>query len=348
MEMQGGVQENIVEREVRAIKEMKKKKGESGRKSSNTKNKENQKTVSQNQPKKKTKKEKKTLTKNDKPFQNKKKNQGKQQPEQQENQKDTKVPTGPYGRQISAWESCDVNTVNDTCLQNALDSLEFEKNQIQNFYKQQSRAKNHNKTIGGKLGKKDEFSAAAVLMLDALGGNISNPSCNSNSTSAAALAAIANYNLLNNCSASVEEACTMPTETYNATITAQLDACATIFDTSKSIADDCRSLKMNTVNGTNACICWANAAIGIKVAKKAGCKASSTAKSVKTQKTKCLVAFGDCKKAEDSAVALIHACMTGDIKSLEEAAKDSVNGRLEGDLNDYVYFSTEYPDSPLY
>merc|ERR1712106_1309940 len=64
---------------------------------------------------------------------------------------------------------CGDSQVNDTCLQNAVDALNFEKNQIQNFFKQKARLINHNKTTANKQGKKGEFMQAAKFMLQAIG-----------------------------------------------------------------------------------------------------------------------------------------------------------------------------------
>merc|ERR1711936_1076031 len=52
------------------------------------------------------------------------------------------------------WSSCGTSGVNDTCLLNAVNSLNFEKNQIQNFFKQKARLENQNKVTGNKKKKK--------------------------------------------------------------------------------------------------------------------------------------------------------------------------------------------------
>ena len=54
-------------------------------------------------------------------------------------------------------------------------------------------------------------------------------------------------------------------------------------------------------------------------AKKEGCSSltSQTAKNVKKAKNQCLAAFSVCKKAEDEAVTLIHACVSGAVKILQ-------------------------------
>ena len=53
--------------------------------------------------------------------------------------------------------------------QNAIDSLNFEKNQIRNFFKQKARVQAHNKTTSSKKGKKGEFKDAAKYLLQAIG-----------------------------------------------------------------------------------------------------------------------------------------------------------------------------------
>merc|ERR1712226_576474 len=53
------------------------------------------------------------------------------------------------------WSSCGTSGVNDTCLLNAVNSLNFEKNQIQNFFKQKARLENQNK-VTGKGGREEK------------------------------------------------------------------------------------------------------------------------------------------------------------------------------------------------
>jgi len=233
--------------------------------------------------------------------------------------KNTRKSKGSVGRIV-----CGETQVNETCLQNAVDALNFEKNQIQNFFKQKARLANHNKTTGNKLGKKGEFKDAAKYMLIAIGGNISNPTCGESGTAnkaRSAKSAVENFNTLINCSATIKEACTMPKHVFNASKKAKLDECAGIFNKSKFAADDCRANEAYTSNGTAACSCWSKAAIGIKIAKEAGCSASDTAKQVKAAKKKCVDAFSVCKKAEDAAVSLIHTCMAGEVKNISSTGR---------------------------
>merc|ERR1712013_196299 len=234
---------------------------------------------------------------------------------------------GPAG---GDWSSCGTSGVNDTCLLNAVNALNFEKNQIQNFFKQKARLENQNKVTGNKKGKKGEFEDAAKYMLTAIGGDISSPTCGENTTRSqrAAADAVATYNTLINCSASIHEACDMPNGTINATFNAN---CADIYNKSKVASDDCRSNSAYTSDGAAACNCWEKAAIGITFAKAEGCtkKGKEQAQAVKKQKQKCISAFSKCKKAEDAAVALIYTCMSGEVNTnASSAEKDLAKGPL--------------------
>merc|ERR1712192_320034 len=224
------------------------------------------------------------------------------------------------------WSSCGTSGVNDTCLLNAVNSLNFEKNQIQNFFKQKARLENQDKVTGNKKGKKGEFEDAAGYMLTAIGGNISSPSCGENSTRAqrAAADAVSTYNTLINCSETIHEACDMPNGTINATFNAN---CADIYNKSKIASDDCRSNTAYTNNGSAACNCWEKAAIGIVIAKAEGCtkKGKEQAVAVRKQKTKCIDAFSVCKKAEDAAVALIYTCMSGEVNTNASTAEKDLS-----------------------
>merc|ERR1712142_46299 len=222
--------------------------------------------------------------------------------------------------------TCSAKQVDTDCLQIVVDAMEFEKTQIQNFFKQKSRLQNHNKIATNKLGKKGEFEDAAKYLLLALGGNLSAPACgdsNGTSTTNSSRAmtrevskALLTFNTLNNCSSTIKEACTMPEEAFNETKSAFLLKCEGIFNKSKSFSDDCRTNKAYTTNGTAACECWNGAAGGIKAAKAEGCKATESqkiAKAVKKNKEACKKAFLTCRQEEDNAVALIHACAAGDV-----------------------------------
>merc|ERR1711936_404560 len=235
------------------------------------------------------------------------------------------------GRQAAGgdWSSCGTTGVNDTCLINAVSALNFEKGQIQNFFKRKARLENQAKVTGNKKGKKGEFEDAAGYMLTAIGGNISNPTCGDNSsrTQRGADSAVETYKILINCSATIHEACDMPNGTVNETF---LAGCAKIYNLSKTASDDCRSNTAYTSDGAAACNCWEKATAGVKIAKGEGCTSfgQKTAKAVTAQKKKCVTAFSKCKSAEDSAVKLIHTCMSGEVNTNASSAEKELTGRL--------------------
>ena len=48
---------------------------------------------------------------------------------------------------------------------------------------------------------------------------------------------------------------------------------------------------------------------------------TQAAKDIKNLKNKCVKAFGDCKKAEDAAVGLIHTCLAGEVKNISATGR---------------------------
>merc|ERR1712172_379757 len=251
-----------------------KKKGKKNKKTAKKRNNKKakgkkKKTKADKKKKKRTRKDKKQAKKEKKEKKKAKKDKKRRRKNKLKNAKKTLsgARQGPAG---GDWSSCGTSGVNDTCLLNAVNSLNFEKNQIQNFFKQKARLENQDKVTGNKKGKKGEFEDAAGYMLTAIGGNISSPSCGENSTRAqrAAADAVTTYNTLINCSETIHEACDMPNGTINGTFNAN---CADIYNKSKIASDDCRSNTAYTNNGSAACNCWEKAAIGIVIAKAEGC-----------------------------------------------------------------------------
>merc|ERR1712130_377900 len=289
--------------------------GKKGNEGNNKKSKMGKKKKRKNQRKKKKQSKKKK-----KPEKEKKK--------RRKNKMNRKKNGQSAGRQAAGgdWSSCGTTGVNDTCLINAVSALNFEKGQIQNFFKRKARLENQAKVTGNKKGKKGEFEDAAGYMLTAIGGNISNPTCGDNSsrTQRGADSAVETYKILINCSATIHEACDMPNGTVNETF---LAGCAKIYNLSKTASDDCRSNAAYTSDGAAACNCWEKAAAGIKIAKEEGCTTygQKTAKAVTAQKKKCVTAFSKCKSAEDSAVKLIHTCMSGEVNTNASSAEKKGN-----------------------
>jgi len=224
--------------------------------------------------------------------------------------------------------TCSADKVSDTCLENALESMNFEKNQIQNFFKQKARLQNHAKLSGNKMKKNMNFVESAGFMLQAIGGDAKKPTCGEgNSTGRSTKDAIDKFNVLSNCNATIVDDCKIPNGTFDQ---AKLDDCETRYKKVKTDATACRETKEFETDAAKACDCWKKVFDAITELKKEKCAAagSSQAKAVKKQKIKCVDGFKKCKKAQDSAVMLIHACMSGEVNTNDTAAAAASTGRL--------------------
>jgi len=193
---------------------------------------------------KKDKKQGKTKTKNNKHGKklenkrkkrkrNRKNRKGKKKEKNKTNKKKKKKSRKNKNR-IDARNTCSADTLNNTCLENAQLALQYERNQVTNFLKQAARLRSHKNIKEKKLGKKGEFVEAADHLIDAIGGNFSIPKCGDpadNSTEALKIKEeelryiLTNYTKLMNCSVAIHEACTLPNETFNATIDAEMSLC---------------------------------------------------------------------------------------------------------------------------
>jgi len=215
--------------------------------------------------------------------------------------------------------SCPSSAVNSKCLENAMLSLAYEKNQVTNYIKQAKRLDNHQNISSNKLTKKDEFESAAKHMLWAIGGNLSDPKCgqDTNDTKRRAQqtrdlkSSIANYNKLKNCSATIKEACDMSlqSDSYNHSDHSEnMTLCRNYKADFIKVSKECQSAK-DQANATLQCDCWARAAKDVLEIKKLKCETKSKQKFVTQHKNDCIKAFGVCKRMEDDAIDLIHKCM---------------------------------------
>merc|ERR550517_1482696 len=204
-------------------------------------------------------------------------------------------------RQTESY-TCNGTSLGDTCLDNLLNSLRFERDKIRTFTNQKKRAESFKKLIGNKGGKDDQFCNTTTYLLIALGGNMTNLNC-SGKTSLTEEAA-ETYTTLSNCSASISAACAVPNNTADFTV---LDTCKDKYDEIKTKNAACLKL---TTDGDAACKCWEEAANMTAAAKKLtdDCDSKTTQLEMKSLKKDCLEAFGKCKKAEDSSVAYIMTC----------------------------------------
>jgi len=190
-------------------------------------------------------------------------------------------------------------------------------NQATNFINQFKRIQSFNKTINGKLEKKDVFANVTSLLLSSLGGDASNISCGdsgSNDTTAAATA-YTTYTSLSNCSTLISANCTMPDDVLPSSVLSDFEACVTKFNNIRDKAEACRTNSTNAEDGAAACECWNNVNTMIsKVKESSKCSASSYSKAVKTFNQNCVSAFSSCRTLEDASVQLVYTCGSGDVK----------------------------------
>jgi len=243
-----------------------------------------------------------------------------------------------------------LRVVSDQCLEDAMFSLAYEKNQVTNYIKQGKRLENHGNIASNKLNKKDEFSSAAKHMLWAIGGNLSDPKCGMDTNDKTRQErlqrglqdSLANYNKLLNCTNSIREACdiTLKNDTYKEDEHAEkLTECRKYKKDFIKVSKECVSAK-DQANATLQCECWAKAAKDVKIIKTLKCETKSQQKLVTQHKNSCIKAFGTCKKMEDAAIELIHVCMhdhsnefiNQTAQGLHEAAEKSGRAMLKSRL----------------
>jgi len=215
----------------------------------------------------------------------------------------------------------DSSQVTNQCLEDAVEVLKYLRSQVRTFSRRFARIQNFNKTIGNKLGKKGVFEESAKYLLLSLGGNINSASCGETGASTDKSTAVSTYNTLNNCSASIKEACTLPEKTLSNDDITSFKNCSNVFKQISKSADDCRTNEKYTTDGEAACTCWKKIVDGIDKIKKAGsCDAEATNNGVKDGKTTCMNAFSKCRKAEDSAVQLVFTCSSGEVANSTKSA----------------------------
>merc|ERR1712179_687437 len=215
--------------------------------------------------------------------------------------------------------TCPNSAVNTKCLENALMSLAYEKNQVTNYIKQAKRLDNHQNISSNKLTKKNEFESAAKHMLWAIGGNLRDPKCGQDTNDTKRrmqqqrdlTSSIANYNKLLNCSETIKEACDLDlkSDSYNHSDHSEnMTLCKKYKEDFINVSKECQSTK-DQANATLQCDCWARAAKDVTEIKKLKCETKSKQNFVTKHKNDCIKAFGECKRMEDDAINLIHKCM---------------------------------------
>jgi len=230
--------------------------------------------------------------------------------------------------------------VTSTCLDNAKNVLVYEETQVTNYLKQSKQLIRHGAQADSKRGKKGEFVHAAEHMMMAIGGNISAPICGKNDTDAttrnrqqrALDLHLENYEKLMNCSAAIQEACTVPPNAYNETALVKIKACNSSMEEYRTFTKSCQTNAMKN-NATGQCACWAEAKTKMDAIKKQKCSINNEKKQVTAEKRKCVKAFGKCKKMEDQSVELIHVCMNDHSMKFINMTAESLHASAMGDTS---------------
>jgi len=240
------------------------------------------------------------------------------------NQKEKKeISGGAVYRQSDSTATCSGTSLGDSCLTSLKAAMKYDRDKIASFRNQLQRAKDFNKTMGGKAGKMDLFTNTTTYLLIALGGNMSNINCTGDTSLTED--AKANYDLLANCSKSVDEACAVPEDKVNYTL---LASCGASYKKVQDKNNDCLDMK---TNGTAICECWEEANTLTSAAKATtksdGCDAKGAQSDMKDLKNACTAAFGKCKKAEDESVRYIMVC-SGDANVSADNSTISTNSTV--------------------
>merc|ERR1719452_187576 len=318
----------------------------------NIKQKKNKKNVSSQRKTKKSKKGTEDKRKTKKTSENRRKyklNRKRKQPRRKKTKSKRPKERKKFKQTTPSCRSGS-RTVSEQCLSDAMLSLAYEANQVTNYIKQSKRLGNHHTISKNKLTKNGEFASAAKHMLWAIGGNLSDPQCGEKTSDTARQArlnrgkqdSIANYNFLLNCTNSIKEACdiNLKNDSYNHDDHSEnMTQCNKFKKDFIKVSKECVSAK-DQANVTLQCDCWSRAAKDVAIIKKLKCETKSKQKIVTKHKNDCIKAFGKCKKAEDSAIELIHTCMhdhsneliNQTAQSLQEGAEKASRAALRAKL----------------
>jgi len=221
------------------------------------------------------------------------------------------------GKKSISRQTCSGTTpVTSTCMDDAKNVLVYEETQVTNYLKQSKQLIRHGAQADSKRGKKGEFVDAAEHMMMAIGGNMSAPLCGNNASDSTTRQRqqraldlhLENYEKLMNCSAAIQEACTVPDKAYNETALVKIKACNSSMEEYRTFTKTCQTTEMKK-DATKQCECWAEAKTKMNAIKALNCSINNEKKQVTAEKRKCVKTFGKCKKMEDQSVELIHVCM---------------------------------------
>merc|ERR1711971_1062685 len=251
-------------------------------------------------------------------------------------------------RERKALESrqCTTATVSDECLTNALDVMIWERGPVKSFLKKYSRFTKFTEQTGNKNAKKSKFKDVAGYLSEGAGGNLNNITCESNETTSSGRRVSEyqeRYNELENCSTTVEEACsnfTIPEEwTELVDCHKNITNSPHLLNSTSKIKDlvqECVTLQSEDANAH--CTCWENInnREDVKLFKDNKCikKMDTTMKAMKEFKLGkkgvggCLNAFKACKTAQKAAPGLVKDCMNFEESHVAEVQVDNSTAKL--------------------
>jgi len=250
-------------------------------------------------------------------------------------------------RRKSQSRQCTTTTISDECLTNALDVMVWERGPVKSFLKKYSRFTKFTEQTGNKNTKKSKFKDVAGLLSEGAGGNLNNITCESSSSTTSTSRRVSEYqeryNELENCSATVEEACsnfTIP-EDWDELVDCHknlTNAPHFLNSTSKikDLVQECVTLQSE--DASVHCTCWENInnREDVKLFKENKCikKMDKTMKAMKEFKLGkkgvggCLNAFKACKTAQKAAPGLVQDCMNLEESHDTEVKVDNSTARV--------------------
>jgi len=202
------------------------------------------------------------------------------------------------------------NQVKGTCLQNAYDTIVFNRDKVTNFLNQITRIGRQLEVKEKKLNKKSEFTDAGNVLKDVLGKNTTNFTCGIKNKGAMLSNATEAYTILVACNTTIKTACTVNTTEYSAETETLHEKCNTTMITYNAKVVSCLKLtqKLTTDTTDSVCTCWSDAATQMAAIKALKCDAADSSNAVKKMKNECIKQMGVCKKSLQAIPAILFEC----------------------------------------
>merc|ERR1712200_236810 len=188
----------------------------------------------------------------------------------------------------------------DTCVTDLARLAGVFGNQARNVYRQAGRTATFASKKTSKKGKKDDFKAPADIVLSAVGGHSSNPSCSDSSSNSNATGSLT---VLQNCSTNIEALC----PTANQTLLDEVAACKSAADNFRNTFSD---LFVGSKTAAQICTGAKEASILALETTVRGCvtlvKEAEAAQ--KKEENTCAAAFQSCRREERASVNHVDNC----------------------------------------